>query len=56
MDMVKIGNQTISGMCQTVSYPLAILTQNILDNKINIIGVNIPTHQEIYSTMIESLS
>ncbi len=53
--MVKIGNSDYSAMAQTVSIPLATLTQCILDKQIKRRGVSIPIHREIYQPMLSAL-
>ncbi len=44
-----------SSMARTVSLPAAIATGMILDKKINLSGVRIPVHKEIYNPVLKAL-
>ncbi len=54
--MVAIGDDdTNTAMSKTVGLPLAITAKLILQNKINLSGVHIPTRKEIYEPVLEEL-
>lgn len=44
-----------SAMARTVSLPLAIAVKMILENKINLKGVQIPVHRQIYEPVLREL-
>ncbi len=48
-------DQTYTGMAKTVGLPLAIAARLILENKINLKGVHIPVHPEIYKPVLSEL-
>jgi len=53
--IVKGDDQTYTAMAKTVGLPLAIATKLILQNKISLSGVVIPTVKEIYSPVLDEL-
>jgi saccharopine dehydrogenase-like NADP-dependent oxidoreductase len=53
--IVKGEDQTYTAMAKTVGLPLAIATKLILQNKITLRGVVIPTHKEIYTPLLNEL-
>ncbi len=54
--MVAIGDdETNTAMSKTVGLPLAIAAKLILQGKINLSGVHIPTRKEIYNPVLEEL-
>ncbi|MCU0359838.1 MAG: saccharopine dehydrogenase NADP-binding domain-containing protein [Bacteroidia bacterium] len=54
--MVKGKDQKHTAMALTVGLPLAITVKNILTGKIQLSGVQIPTHAEIYEPMLSELN
>lgn len=48
-------NSANTAMASTVGLPLAIAAENILNKKINVLGVQIPVSKEIYRPLLESL-
>ena len=54
--MVAIGDdETNTAMSKTVGLPLAITAKLILQGKINLSGVHIPTRKELYEPVLEEL-
>ena len=54
--MAYIGeNQEKTAMAVTVGLPLAITTKLLLTGKINLTGVNLPVHKQIYEPVLEEL-
>lgn len=54
--MVSIGeDQTYTAMSNTVGLPVAICAQLILQGKINLTGVQLPLHKEIYEPVLKRL-
>lgn len=54
--MAYIGeNQEKTAMAVTVGLPLAITTKLLLMGKINLTGVQLPTHKQIYEPVLEEL-
>jgi len=54
--MAYIGeNQEKTAMAVTVGLPLAITTKLLLTGKINLTGVNLPVHKQIYELVLEEL-
>ena len=55
-NMVCIGDdQTYTAMAKTVGLPLAMATLQILKGNINLTGVHLPIHKEIYLPILEEL-
>jgi len=54
-DLVVTGDDAHTAMAKTVGLPLAIAAKLILLKKINVVGVCIPTHQNIYEPVMEEL-
>jgi saccharopine dehydrogenase-like NADP-dependent oxidoreductase len=55
--MAYIGeNQENTAMAVTVGLPLAITTKLLLTGKIDLTGVNLPVHKQIYEPVLEELS
>ncbi len=48
-------NQEKTAMAVTVGLPLAITTKLLLTGKIDLIGVNLPVHKQIYAPVLEEL-
>jgi len=53
--VVEGENQTDTAMSKTVGLPLAIAAENVLNGTINMPGVHIPTHKEIYEPILIEL-
>ena len=53
--VLKGENKTYTAMAKTVGLPLGIAARLILENKINLSGVQIPVVKEIYEPMLEEL-
>jgi saccharopine dehydrogenase-like NADP-dependent oxidoreductase len=54
--MVAIGDdETNTAMSKTVGFPLAIAAKLILQGKIDLTGVHIPTKKEIYRPVLAEL-
>ncbi|GGB69232.1 saccharopine dehydrogenase [Flavobacterium suaedae] len=54
--MVCIGeNQTYTAMAKTVGLPVAMATLQILNGNINLTGVQLPIHKEIYQPILKEL-
>ncbi len=54
--MAYIGeNQEKTAMAVTVGLPLAITTKLLLTGKINLTGVNLPVHKQIYEPVLDEL-
>ncbi|RLD85949.1 MAG: saccharopine dehydrogenase, partial [Bacteroidetes bacterium] len=54
--MAYIGeNQEKTAMAVTVGLPLAITTKLLLTGKIDLTGVNLPVHKQIYEPVLEEL-
>lgn len=55
-DMVSIGeNQTYTAMSNTVGLPLGMCVKNILNGNIQLKGIQLPIHKEIYSPVLDEL-
>ena len=54
-DLVVQGDDQHTAMAKTVGLPLAIAAKLILLKKIQVRGVHIPTHQDIYEPVMEEL-
>lgn len=55
-DMVAIGeNQTYTAMSNTVGLPLGICVKHILNGTIQLKGIHLPTHHEIYTPILKEL-
>ena len=53
--VIKGKDRRNTAMAMTVGYPIAIATKLILNGKINLKGVHIPIHEEIYRPILEEL-
>lgn len=54
--MIAMGeNETETAMSKTVGLPLSIAAKLILQGKINLNGVHIPTHKQIYEPVLKEL-
>ena len=54
--MIYIGkDQTYTAMSDTVGLPVAICAKMILQNKINLKGVHLPIHKEVYEPILNEL-
>jgi saccharopine dehydrogenase-like NADP-dependent oxidoreductase len=53
--VVKGENNLHTAMAKTVGLPLGIAAKLILNNKIKLTGLHIPTHKEIYTPVLKEL-
>ncbi len=53
--VVKGENSLRTAMAKTVGLPLGIAAKNILNGKIRVTGLHIPTHREIYEPVLKEL-
>jgi saccharopine dehydrogenase-like NADP-dependent oxidoreductase len=53
--VIKGDDQTYTAMAKTVGLPLGIAAKLILENKIQLKGLQIPTHTEIYAPILSEL-
>ncbi len=53
--VVKGDDSVYTAMAKTVGFPLAIATKLILNGKVNLKGVHIPVHKEIYEPVLAEL-
>ena len=55
--IVALGDDEVNtAMSKTVGLPLAITAKLILQGKINLKGIHVPTRKEIYEPVLEELS
>ncbi|MCS6968845.1 MAG: saccharopine dehydrogenase C-terminal domain-containing protein [Cytophagales bacterium] len=55
-DLVVYGDEHHTAMAKTVGYPLGIATKLILQGRIQLTGVQIPTSPQIYQPVLEELA